>query len=256
MLGLFASIRHCSTSPLSLFTSSPINTCGLDHSKLATVPFSVTECSWSNAEPEWWANTGTEINRTHITETIAITRLFFMVRLPGSSAGNLQVKCPALKDNIHQGQIISFKIRGSQLNRARILRGVPGTPISRLAGDDSWQQNANREIGVPGNALRNVQLCSKSSHDMDMRGPAATSQIIFREALNAGGGFVRVYIRVVVVALLLLPAVAAVGTQQEKNTAAAPPWAYGFASPAGTPTSDPPPPPLFSTVQDDGTIRH
>jgi hypothetical protein len=43
---------------------------------------------------EWWANNGTEINRTKIAKTIAITGLFFMVRLPGSSAGNLQVNVP------------------------------------------------------------------------------------------------------------------------------------------------------------------
>ena len=66
----------------------------------------------------------------------------------------------------------------------------------------------------------------------------------------------RICIRIFVIAALLSFAIAPVPAQQGKDRAAPPPWAYGFTSPAGAATSDPPPPPLFSPVQDDGTMRH
>ena len=66
----------------------------------------------------------------------------------------------------------------------------------------------------------------------------------------------RVFIRFFPIGLLLLSVITAVPAQEGKNSPTPPPWAYGFASPAGTPTSDPPPAPLFSPVQDDRTIRH
>ncbi|MCU1342995.1 MAG: hypothetical protein JWN92_2418 [Candidatus Acidoferrum typicum] len=66
----------------------------------------------------------------------------------------------------------------------------------------------------------------------------------------------RVFIRIFVLALLFFPVIAGIPAQQGKDTGAPPPWAYGFTSPTGAATSDPPPPPLFSPVRDDGTIRH
>jgi cytochrome c553 len=68
-------------------------------------------------------------------------------------------------------------------------------------------------------------------------------------------GFIKFSILFFLLGLVFLPAIAAAPPQQAKDTVAAPPWAYGFTSPAGGATSDPPAPPPFSPVQDDGTMR-
>ena len=66
----------------------------------------------------------------------------------------------------------------------------------------------------------------------------------------------RIFIRVFVLGLFLMPAIGAAPPQQGKDPADPPSWAYGFTSPAGVASNDPPSPPPFSPVPDNGAWKH
>jgi cytochrome c553 len=67
----------------------------------------------------------------------------------------------------------------------------------------------------------------------------------------------RNYIRISLLALFLVPVLGAKPPQQKKPTAEPPPpWAYGFAVPAGAPGDTPAPAAATLLEPDDGTLRH